>query len=182
MRKRYNAGSSARKAAFAVAAIEAAGETSERQRGLEDVTAEAPVSRGRMESLLISSYDKKRLITLLNRLDTNAEDRTDVEDLQQEIQRGAEVLPHEVPPDVVTMNSRVRVTDLEDASEREYTIVFPHEAKYEEGKISILAPLGIALLGYRVGDVVDWDMPRGARRLRINQIVYQPEASGDYEL
>jgi regulator of nucleoside diphosphate kinase len=60
--------------------------------------------------------------------------------------------------------------------------VFPADANYEEGKISILAPLGTALLGYRVGDVVYWHVPRGVRQLRIDEILYQPEAAGHYHL
>ncbi|HET9213096.1 MAG TPA: GreA/GreB family elongation factor [Thermoanaerobaculia bacterium] len=60
--------------------------------------------------------------------------------------------------------------------------VFPHEADYKEGRISILAPLGTALLGFRVGDVVEWRMPAGTRTLRIEELLYQPEAAGDFHL
>jgi regulator of nucleoside diphosphate kinase len=132
--------------------------------------------------LVISSYDKQRLMQLLRIAETTGAAREDLEDLTREIARGAEVQPQEIPPDVVTMNSRVRVTDLESSATHSYTIVFPSDADYESGKISILAPLGTALLGYRIGDVVDWHMPGGTRRLRIDEIVYQPEAAGDYHL
>jgi regulator of nucleoside diphosphate kinase len=132
--------------------------------------------------LVISSYDKQRLMQLLRSAQTTGEAREDLEDLTREIARGAEVQPQEIPPDVVTMNSRVRVTDLESGATNSYTIVFPSDADYESGKISILAPLGTALLGYRIGDIVDWQMPGGTRRLRIDEIVYQPEAAGDYHL
>jgi regulator of nucleoside diphosphate kinase len=61
-------------------------------------------------------------------------------------------------------------------------VVFPSEADSEQGKISILAPVGTALLGYRVGDTVEWKLPGGLRRLKIERILYQPEAAGDYHL
>lgn len=134
------------------------------------------------DHLVISSFDKERLTRLLQSQDTYTEDRAELEDLSREIERGAEVRPEEIPPDVVTMNSTVRLTDLESGSSHVYTIVFPSDADYDTGKISILAPLGTALLGYRVGDTVTWRMPRGDRRLRIDAIVYQPEAAGDFHL
>jgi regulator of nucleoside diphosphate kinase len=132
--------------------------------------------------LVISSFDKQRLMRLLSSAETSAEDRAELEDLTHEIERGAEVQPQDIPPDVVTMNSCVRVTDLEAGTTHTYTIVFPADADYEKGKISILAPLGTALLGYRIGDVVNWHMPGGTRQLRIDALIYQPEAAGDFHL
>jgi len=80
------------------------------------------------------------------------------------------------------MKSRVRVLDLDDICELEYTIVYPHEADYANGKISVLAPIGTALLGYREGDTVEWQVPGGRRRLKIDAVIYQPEASGNFAL
>jgi regulator of nucleoside diphosphate kinase len=134
------------------------------------------------DHLIISRHDKDRLIRLLGSIEPTSEVREELEDLTRELMRGDEVGTDQVPPDVVTMNSTVRVTDVESGSTHVYTIVFPADADYEKGKISILAPLGTALLGYRVGDVVDWHMPRGIRRLRIDEIIYQPEAAGDSHL
>ena len=134
------------------------------------------------DDLVISSFDKQRLMRLLRSAEISTEDRPELEDLTHEIERGAEVQPQDIPPDVVTMNSSVRVTDLEAGTSHTYTIVFPADADYEKGKISILAPLGTALLGYRVGDVVDWHMPGGTRQLRIDALIYQPEAAGDFHL
>ena len=86
-----------------------------------------------------------------------------------------------MPNDVITMNSQVRLRDLDSGEEMIYTIVFPHEANIQKNKVSILAPVGVALLGYRLGDVVEWPMPGGKiRRLEIQDILYQPEAAGDY--
>ena len=131
---------------------------------------------------LISSYDKQRIMHLLRNGDRPAQGREEFDDLAWEIQRGTEVRPQEVPPDVVTMNSSVRVSDLGTAKSEVITIVFPSDANYEDGKVSVLAPLGTALLGYRVGDVVYWHVPRGVRQLRIDEILYQPEAAGHYHL
>jgi regulator of nucleoside diphosphate kinase len=138
--------------------------------------------KGPKDDLVISSFDKQRLMRLLSNAETSIEERAELEDLTHEIERGAEVQPQDIPPDVVTMNSTVRVTDLEAGTSHTYTIVFPADADYEKGKISILAPLGTALLGYRIGDVVNWHMPGGTRQLRIDALIYQPEAAGDFHL
>ena len=82
--------------------------------------------------------------------------------------------------DVVTMNSEVLVRDLDSKKEMTVTLVFPSEADLEQGKISILAPVGTALLGYRVGDTIEWKVPGRVRRLRVEKVLYQPEAAGDY--
>jgi regulator of nucleoside diphosphate kinase len=63
-----------------------------------------------------------------------------------------------------------------------YSLVFPNEADIDEGKISVLAPVGTAMIGYRVGDVIEWEVPSRLRRLKVEEIIYQPEASGDYHL
>jgi regulator of nucleoside diphosphate kinase len=63
-----------------------------------------------------------------------------------------------------------------------FTLVFPAEADYERGRLSVLAPIGMALLGYRAGETVEWKVPSGVRRLKIEQVLYQPEAAGDYHL
>jgi regulator of nucleoside diphosphate kinase len=130
------------------------------------------------EQILITREDKKRLQRVLPRLGTEYADREDLVLLGEELDRAVEVEPSAVPPDVVTLNSTVRVTDLEnDGVAMDYTIVMPGEANYETGKISVLAPLGTALLGYRVGDEIEWEVPRGVRRLRIDAVLYQPEAA-----
>jgi regulator of nucleoside diphosphate kinase len=148
----------------------------------QHLSTEPPARKRLKHDLLISSYDKLRLLHLLRSRDASSEVREELDDLTLEIQRGAEVRPDAVPPDVVTMNSSIRVTDLDTSMSHVYTIVFPREANYEQGRISILAPLGTALLGYRAGDVVFWHVPRGVRQLRIDEILYQPEAAGHYHL
>ncbi len=112
----------------------------------------------------------------------NRKDREYLEHLEEELDRAVLVPSEKVPGNVVTMNSRMRVKDLDSEKEMLIQLVFPSEADFERGKISILAPIGTALIGYRTGDTVEWKVPSGLRRLRIEEVTYQPEASGDYHL
>ena len=129
--------------------------------------------------IYITDYDLNRIKELLHIGIGFAErDGPSLETLQGELDRAHIVDPAAVPHDVVTMNSRVRLTDIETKEEQVYTLVFPSEANVEQRKISILAPIGTAILGYRVGDTVKWPVPGGIRTLRLEEILYQPEAAG----
>ncbi|MFL6247346.1 MAG: nucleoside diphosphate kinase regulator [Thermoanaerobaculia bacterium] len=140
------------------------------------------MARKKAPAIHVTRFDKTRLMRLLRNLDAAYENRDEIAGLERELERGIEVDSTEVGPDVVTMNSTVRVTDLDTNTSHLYTIVFPGDADFEKGRISILSPLGTALLGYRAGDEVTWEMPLGMRRLRIEELVYQPEAAGDFHL
>ena len=89
--------------------------------------------------------------------------------------------PEEVPNDVITMNSRADLLDLESGETLTFTLVFPADANVEEGRISVLAPIGAGMLGYRVEDEFEWNVPAGTRRMRVMRVDYQPEAAGDFE-
>ncbi len=102
--------------------------------------------------------------------------------LKNELERGKVVAVDEVPKRVVTMHSQVRIRDLRTDDLETYTLVYPEEADINDGKLSVLAPLGTALLGTRVGQVVKFDVPAGQRRLKVEKILYQPEAAGDFHL
>lgn len=121
--------------------------------------------------LVLSEDDFKKLSALI------ASQRSDsVEGLEEEIGR-AVVLPEgDVPDDVVSMDSQIRVLDLKSAAEHEYRLVFPHEANASEGRISILAPLGVALIGLRVGDEYEVLAPND--RLRPFRVlsIFSPRA------
>ena len=133
--------------------------------------------------IYITEYDLKRLRELVEEAKrANHRGNPYLESLDAELSRGKVVAPTEVPPDVVTMNSQVRLMDLDTREEMVYTLVFPQEADIARSKISILAPIGTAMLGYRVGDTFAWQVPDGVRRLQVKQVLYQPEASGDYDL
>jgi len=112
----------------------------------------------------------------------SARDHKNVEELEAELDRAHVVDAKKIPVDVITLNSRAVLRDLDTNEEMTYTLVFPGQAKLEEGRISILAPIGTAMLGYRVGDVIEWKVPAGIRRLKVEKLLYQPEAAGDYHL
>ena len=99
--------------------------------------------------------------------------------LSDELERASVVPPDEIPSDVITLNSTARLVDQKTKEEMLYTLVFPEDADVSHGKISVLAPIGTAMLGYKVGDTFEWNTPGGKRRIRVNEILYQPEASGD---
>jgi len=97
--------------------------------------------------------------------------------LADELESAEVVEPDCVPPDVVTMRSRVRVLDMVSGQAATYTICYPTEANVEAGRLSVLAPIGTALLGYREGDVIEWPVPGGVRVLKIEKLEHQPEAA-----
>jgi regulator of nucleoside diphosphate kinase len=101
--------------------------------------------------------------------------------LEAELDLAEVVAATDMPRDVVTMNSRVRFLDESTGAEQEATLVYPFEADVTEGRISVLAPVGAALLGLSIGQEIDWPMPNGAvKRLRVTSILYQPEAAGEF--
>jgi regulator of nucleoside diphosphate kinase len=98
-------------------------------------------------------------------------DAENLKRLEAELARARIVPEHELPADVITMNSTVELEDLTDGERFTYTLVFPEHADADHGRISILAPLGTAMLGYRVGDEFEWPMPGGLVRVRVLRLV-----------
>lgn len=126
--------------------------------------------------ILVTHHDHARLEQLLERV---SDQNPTVEALLEELDRAQCVDPHSVPADVVTMNSRVRFRERVSGKERELTLAFPQDAG--EGRVSILTPIGCALLGLSVGQVIDWVGPTGRTlQLELLAITYQPEAAGDF--
>lgn len=135
-------------------------------------------------TLYITETDGKRLSNLIE-LVRNQNDRLNLgyaNRLEERLEFAEVVRSEEIPPDVVTMRSKVKLKDLEANESLTYSIVFPSEVNHEQGKISILAPLAAALLGYKCGDTVEFQAPSRLRRLKIEEILYQPESAGDYNL
>ena len=131
--------------------------------------------------ITISSLDVARLERMLDSLGSNQFPNRD--DLQTELDRANIVEPQEIPPDVVTINSTVTFRVESSDSEFSLTLVYPNDTGDGTGKISILAPVGSALLGLREGDEISWPKPGGGLLLvRILKVTYQPERSGDFKL
>jgi regulator of nucleoside diphosphate kinase len=134
-------------------------------------------------TIYITEFDYQRLKTLITEGEyTEYRGSEYLTHLAQELDQGKIVKPQEVPPDVITMNSKVSTLDLETGDEDVFTLVFPEDADHAQNKISILAPYGTAILGHRVGDTIERQVPAGMIRIKIKEIIYQPEASGDYNL
>ncbi len=134
------------------------------------------------KKITITEFDLERLRQLVQEAQFGAYRNSPyLDELKLEIENAQVVSPHEIPANVVTMNSTVVLVDLESGEEETYTLVFPADADIATSKISILAPVGTAMLGYTIGDVIDWPIPAGRRKLRVERIIYQPEASGDWE-
>lgn len=129
--------------------------------------------------IYITEADLRRLNPLIERL---KDSRDDLRGLQAELGQAHVVAPTDVPPDVITMNSQARLRDLADGEEVIYTLVFPDQANIEQGRISVVAPIGTAMLGHRVGDEFEWSVPAGPVHLRVEAVLYQPEAAGHFHL
>ncbi|MEP7313624.1 MAG: nucleoside diphosphate kinase regulator, partial [Pseudomonadota bacterium] len=113
-------------------------------------------------TIVVTEADARRLRGLLAaRHRTATHDETHLLELTAELERAVLLADEGVPPEVVTMGSAVHVLDLASGERREYTLVYPAQAHPASGRISVLAPLGTALLGYREGDELAWQMPGG---------------------
>ena len=134
-------------------------------------------------ALFITEKDYRRLNELLDVAESfDYRDRNDLKTLEAELKRTRVVDSRKVPGKVVTMNTRLRLRDLDTQGVSEVTVVFPSDADVDAGKISVLSPVGTAVLGYAEGDTIEWTVPAGKRRLLIEQVLYQPEAAGDFHL
>ncbi|MCU1718015.1 nucleoside diphosphate kinase regulator [Pseudomonas sp. 5P_3.1_Bac2] len=129
-------------------------------------------------AIIITRLDLQRLEQLLDELDDYG---PAAEALHAELAR-AEVVGHdEVPAGVVTMNSRVHCRELGSGKDYHLTLVYPHETG-PEGNVSVLAPVGSALLGLSVGQHIQWTLPNGkVLELELLAVEYQPEAAGEYQ-
>jgi regulator of nucleoside diphosphate kinase len=133
--------------------------------------------------IYITDVDRKRLEKLLSTRELHiGKDKQHLESLKQELENAMVVESKKIPSDVITMNSQVQLTNLVTGEILTWTLVFPWNANFDQGKISILAPVGTALIGCKVKDVVEFEVLSGHTRLRIDAILYQPEAAGDYHL
>lgn len=130
------------------------------------------------DAIQITEKDYHRILHAIKvmKLDT-------LENLELELERANIIADNEVPPGLVTMNSLVKYQIVQDEKNETVTIVYPSSANLDEKKISIFAPLGTALLGLSVGQKINWAFPDGkVKTIKIEEVLYQPEASGDWHL
>jgi regulator of nucleoside diphosphate kinase len=130
----------------------------------------------REPSLIITDKDLALLLPVLDQNDTPLS-----ESLEGELRRASIVAHRDVPADVVTMNSEVTYEDVATGARRTIRVVCPRDADASAGRVSVLAPIAAALLGLRVGQEIDWQVPRGMTRLRVVEVGYQPEAAAQLE-
>lgn len=136
-----------------------------------------------LHEIYVSGLDLARLQQLIGRARRESDMDADYLDrLEAKLERAERVESRAVPSDVVTMNSRVRLRDDASGETHIYALVFPENADAAQDKISVLAPAGAALLGAREQDTISWPVPTGEKQMRVEKILYQPEAAGDYHL
>lgn len=128
-------------------------------------------------AIVITDHDLQRLLPILEQSNT-----PESELLDWELHRAAIVEQGRVSPDVVTMNSEVVYEDFATGARRTVRVVYPKDADASRGWISVLAPVGSALLGLKVGQQIEWQLPTGPRRVFVVEVRYQPEANGDFHL
>jgi regulator of nucleoside diphosphate kinase len=127
--------------------------------------------------IIITTQDFERLHRLVA-----CSDSLTAEQLDAELARARLIAPTEIPSDVVTMNSNVTYEDAASGEQRTVRVVYPKDAEPARGWVSVLAPVGAALLGLRQGQAIDWPTPSGTKRLRVLAVPYQPESHGHYAL
>lgn len=135
-------------------------------------------------AICLTKYDLGKLRQLIADLTQRTRGmEAGVDALEEILDLGRVVPPQDIPGDIVTMNSKVVFEDLESREQREAVIAYPQDADPQSGKISVLSPVGIALLGLAAGAETELPLPHGRiTRIRIREVSYQPEAHGEYAL
>lgn len=132
-------------------------------------------------SIYITDSDMARLRELINSArEFGKEDEKYLRELEKELDRGKVIKTKDIPPNIITMHSEVFLRDMDSNEEIIYRLVFPEHADPGRGWVSILTPIGTALIGFKVGDVIEWEVPAGITKLKVEKILYQPEAAGDH--
>jgi len=138
------------------------------------------------------TYDRKQFIFITERTmerlqdlisivhPANENDLENLKRLEEELYQANIVEPENIPLDVVTINSKVQLREIGSGLEIIIILVFPSEADLSEHKISILAPIGSAIIGRQTGDIIKWKAPGGIKRAEIEKLLYQPEASREF--
>jgi len=133
--------------------------------------------------IIITQSDKNRLRKLIeNSLNSTAGGNEYIHNLDAELNQAVIVPSEKIPNDVISMNSKFILSIGDAGEDTAYSLVYPSDADISSNKISVLAPIGTAVLGYREGDTIEWNVPDGAVEIKVKKVVYQPESAGDYDL
>lgn len=136
-----------------------------------------------MNKLIINSLDYSRIKKCISDAKQfKSINEAEAAKLMSELNSAKIVKPESIPSDVVTMNSIVKLSFLNNNKQVQFQIVYPENANLKENKISIFSPIATALIGYKISDEIEWIVPAGLTKMRIDDIIYQPEAAGDYSL
>ncbi|MCB2288568.1 GreA/GreB family elongation factor [Clostridium sp. CS001] len=129
--------------------------------------------------IYITDSDKNKLLEVINKYE-DLKNRQNIKNLEAEINRADVTSPEEVPGNVITMNTKVMLLMGDD--EEVVSLVYPSEADISNNKISILSPVGTAILGYSEGSIIEWEVPNGVVQIEVKKILFQPEAQKLYDL
>lgn len=135
------------------------------------------------KQIKITKLDYKRLSNLIDNVKDSM--RSDIENiltLRHEIERAKKVEPREISSKYITMNSEFEIISLDLQKVMKFKLVYPQEANFSKGKLSVLSPLGCALIGYEENDEVEYKVPTGIKKAKIGKILYQPEEVGEFYL
>jgi regulator of nucleoside diphosphate kinase len=136
-----------------------------------------------MNRIILSSLDYERIYASIRKAQNEGSiSNNEAESLAAELEQAKIVEPQEMPHNVVTMNSKVKISFVESGKRVELKIVYPQDADIKQNLISIFSPVAAALIGYKEGDTIDWIVPSGPTRIKVDEIVYQPEAAGHYDV
>lgn len=136
-----------------------------------------------MEKIIINRLDYARIKKCINDArQFKSITESELQKLVNELESAEIVEPEAIPANVVTMNSIVKLSFSNNNKLVQFQIVYPDQANFRENKISIFSPIATALIGYKIGDEIEWIVPAGLTKMKIEEIIYQPEAAGDYNL
>lgn len=137
----------------------------------------------RQNTHTFTDHDVERLEEILDGAQRlNPLKRNSLEALAEELESGDIVPSRKIASDIITLNSRIRLRDLDNGKDLELTLALPASADFSAGRLSVTSPLGIAILGHAVGEAIEYSVQSGIKRVRIDEILYQPEAAGHYHL
>ena len=135
------------------------------------------------KTIFITDADMKHLRELIfSCRSKDGEDERHLKELEEELGKAKVVESNEIPGDVITMYSKLHLEDLDSKTEIVCWLVFPKDADVFKNRISVLSPVGTALIGFKVGDVIKWNVPQGKRNLKVKEIMYQPESAGNFDV